>query len=134
MARRTASFSLLPSVKRDWVKALRSGKYAQTVGSLYNSGDNGFCCLGVLCKLTGASTNKMQNVGLPQNVGLFSDVTPTEDEVSPKSRRSFDLEELAWSVLYNGKLTPLSSLNDEKGLSFKQIADIIERQVPTHKG
>ena len=32
-----------------WIKALRSGKYKQTVGSLQD--ENGFCCLGIACKV-----------------------------------------------------------------------------------
>jgi hypothetical protein len=35
-----------PKVKRDWIDALRSGKYKQTRSKLCNK--DGFCCLGVL--------------------------------------------------------------------------------------
>lgn len=37
-------------VKRKWVRALRSGEYAQGPGWLVKSSDNGYehCCLGVL--------------------------------------------------------------------------------------
>ncbi len=35
---------------KTWVKALRSGKYAQTVGALQD--EKGFCCLGVACDVT----------------------------------------------------------------------------------
>jgi hypothetical protein len=38
-----------PEVKKVWISALRSGKYAQTQGSL-RQGDR-YCCLGVLCDL-----------------------------------------------------------------------------------
>lgn len=133
MSRRTAMFSLLPSVKRDWIKALRSGDYEQSVGSLYDSDDGGFCCLGVLCAVTGAKLGTITDVSLPQGAGLFTDLTPTDDEVSPKARDSYDLEECAWMVRYGGKMTPLSYLNDEKRLNFNQIADIIEKNVPTHR-
>lgn len=42
-------------IKATWVKALRSGKYAQTTGRLRQD-DNpevpvSFCCLGVLCEV-----------------------------------------------------------------------------------
>lgn len=34
--------------KAKWLKALRSGEYKQTVGTLYDEKTQGFCCLGVL--------------------------------------------------------------------------------------
>ena len=40
-------------VLRKWVKALRSGKYAQTRGRLRRIGAEEFCCLGVLCEVLG---------------------------------------------------------------------------------
>lgn len=33
---------------KKWLKALRSGEYKQTTGTLYNPKTCGFCCLGVL--------------------------------------------------------------------------------------
>lgn len=35
-------------MKAKWLKALRSGEYSQTKGTLYNPVTCGFCCLGVL--------------------------------------------------------------------------------------
>lgn len=37
------------TIKKLWIKALRSGKYKQASGHLRKNG--GFCCLGVLCDL-----------------------------------------------------------------------------------
>lgn len=126
MARRTATFSLLPSVKREWLKALRSGKYKQTTGELFDG--KGFCCLGLLCKVNGISNKKMLNELLPQHIGFGNDITPDAGEYWTGDHQSF-----AWSVLQGGKLTPLSELNDDKSWSFEKIADIIEKQVPTHR-
>lgn len=39
-------------LKADWVKALRSGEYRQARGLLKDT-TGGFCCLGILCKVTG---------------------------------------------------------------------------------
>lgn len=36
-------------IKRNWVEALRSGKYTQSQGRLRTN--EGFCCLGVLCDI-----------------------------------------------------------------------------------
>lgn len=133
MARRTATFSLLPSIKRDWLKALRSGKFKQDAHQvLYDTGSGGYCCLGVLGRVMGRTDDELSGEAFPQNVGIGCDITPTDAEIWSDAS-DMDREAHAWCVLYNGKLTPLSELNDEKRLSFKQIADIIERRVPTHK-
>lgn len=42
-------------LKADWVKALRSGEYQQTTANLVT--DDGFCCLGVLNVVLGATQN-----------------------------------------------------------------------------
>lgn len=40
------------TLKNKWLKALRSGEYAQGVGRLRTNKDE-FCCLGVLCDISG---------------------------------------------------------------------------------
>ncbi len=40
-------------IKRKWVEALRSGKYAQTKSHLRDH--TGYCCLGVLCDIVAPS-------------------------------------------------------------------------------
>lgn len=42
-----------PELKQKWVDALRSGEYKQSPGQLYNSANDTYCCLGVLCDVTG---------------------------------------------------------------------------------
>ncbi len=39
------------NIATKWVKALRSGKYKQGYGRLHDPESNGYCCLGVLCKI-----------------------------------------------------------------------------------
>ena len=39
-------------VKTLWLEALRSGRYKQGAGQLYNPQDNTYCCLGVLCDIS----------------------------------------------------------------------------------
>jgi hypothetical protein len=36
---------------RKWVKALKSGKFEQTTGQLFDNKENKYCCLGVACRL-----------------------------------------------------------------------------------
>lgn len=78
-----------------------------------------------------ASNRRLEDVDLPAQISMFKEVVPTDAELPP-SLRSYDPEDAAFSVLYNGRLTPLSQLNDVVGLSFAKIADIIEKRVPTH--
>lgn len=131
MARRTATFSLSPTTKRKWLKALRSGKFKQGRHTLFDPDTGGHCCLGVLCSIEGVSNRKLGYAELPAEISMFKEVVPTHAELPP-SLRSYDPEDAAFSVLYNGQLTPLSRLNDVVGLSFAKIADIIEKRVPTH--
>lgn len=131
MARRTATFSLSPTTKRNWLKALRSGKFKQGRHTLFDSDTGGHCCLGVLCSIEGASNRKLKTANLPTEIGMFMEAIPTFEEIPP-SLRSYNLDDAAFSVLYNGRLTPLSQLNDVAKLSFAKIADIIEKRVPTH--
>jgi hypothetical protein len=35
-------------IKDNWIQNLKSGKYVQGAGRLYNSVDNSYCCIGVL--------------------------------------------------------------------------------------
>ena len=37
--------------RKKWVAALRSGKYKQGKGQLYDNLDEKYCCLGVACDL-----------------------------------------------------------------------------------
>lgn len=131
MARRTATFSLSPTTKRNWLKALRSGKFKQGRHALFDPDTGGYCCLGVLCSIEGASNRKLEGGDLPAEISMFKEVVPTHAELPP-SLRSYEPEDAAFSVLYNGRLTPLSQLNDIERLSFAKIANIIEKRVPTH--
>lgn len=40
---------------KEWVDALRSGKFKQGQSVLYNPDQDAYCCLGVLCELEGWS-------------------------------------------------------------------------------
>jgi hypothetical protein len=92
-------------VKWKWIDALRSDAYKQGKGGLENVDEDGnltFCCLGILCDL-GSKEN------IPNNSGIF----PTA-------------EIYHWSELEYDQAIFLSKLNDTVGLSFDEIADVIE--------
>jgi len=97
-------------IKQKWVKALRSGRYKQAYGCLYNN-DKGYCCLGVLAKV--------------QRV--------PDEVISGRGFLEYDLAGLAAGLPMKSQRV-LSRLNDKKdddglpaGKSFKEIADYIEK-------
>jgi len=107
---------------KDWVKALRSGEYKQTRDYLHD--EKGFCCLGVLCDIAlddywveresarGSCmlVKHQEAFGLPtqlsKDLGLFE-----EREDIGTNPEDF-----------------LGNMND-KGKSFKEIADWIEKNL-----
>lgn len=109
-----------------WVAALRSGKYLQGQGALRQlvNGELRYCCLGVLCDVAGArwvvytsSENGKSKIYEAHYRGSCS------TSLIPKAM----LSEVGFSStiprLRNGKA--FSSLNDHYGLSFSEIADLI---------
>ena len=122
-----ANFKLERNFKRKWVAALRSGKYKQTVSHLYDAG--GFCCLGVMCALRGAKLDEMDQIGLPGDLPNFNELF----NIDSKHAKFFsEAGAQPWQVPYRGEMVYLTELNDDHRLSFKQIANIIERSVDTY--
>lgn len=99
-------------VKDKWIKALRSGKYKQTRGRLHNQNGGGYCCLGVLCEVTGLEYDKD---------GLLLD----QEIVNFAGMRS-DCGKYQEGSTLKGNSFSLSVLNDSRKWSFKKIADFIE--------
>lgn len=113
-----------PEVKKEWLVDLRSGKYKQGKSWLRNkTQDNGdeFCCLGVLCDTYDRINGENNWIGTTykQSQSLLP------DEVCQWA----PLENGNPFVYYDGRLEPLSYLNDHIGLDFNQIADLIEDQL-----
>lgn len=129
--------------REEWLKALRSGKYRQSTGVLYNNMDDGFCCLGVFCHLKGVEESKFQNYGMPVSLieeenldidmpSLFKENTIMQSlTLSDKSTVTVTTAWKKEKEIVKSKLTEsnftnfLASLNDE-GFSFEKIADVIE--------
>ena len=134
-----------PKVKTAWLAALRDPEAVQTQRQL-KSVSGGMCCLGKLCEVYSNSADKEEGSGFDEKgsfwVGgvsyesfappavadwAFKQKTrPTFDQDSP-SALEFDTRE--FSVLYNDALTPLWKLNDDHGLTFEEIADLIEERL-----
>lgn len=113
MKSKTSTFTMSRDAKAKWLKALRSGRYEQTEGVLAN--DQGFCCLGVLMHTQGVPRCKMLNLALPND-------TSKGDSWGVKQ----------YHIQHGKRMASMAALNDEERLTFEQIADLIEQQVPCH--
>lgn len=80
------------TLKRRWIKALRSGKYQQTTGDLHNLG--AYCCLGVLCDIQNPSQTRWCGGDHVPPKGLRAGLTDDDFEVlveaNDTARWSFD--------------------------------------------
>ena len=106
--------------RKEWAKDLRSGEYQQITGQL-REGDNGRCCLGVACdtykRLTGkgewdedifvAEKDSYCSAELPDIVMTFFGFSKSDPELD-----------------YGQQAT---TLNDQQGKTFAEIADLIEK-------
>lgn len=101
------------SVAKEWIAALRSGKYKQGQGQLKTQ--DKFCCLGVLCDISKQS--EWFNSYYDEN-----HCTP-----SPKIVKWAEMKERNPMVLVEGEFWSLAMINDIKKYSFEKIADIIEK-------
>jgi hypothetical protein len=92
-------------LKKKWVKALRSGVYAQAKAQLRRETSNGvsFCCLGVLLCVSGTIRRFLEE---EEEHYKFID-----DQVG---------------VLHRHELT---RMNDRQDKSFNEIADYIEQSI-----
>jgi hypothetical protein len=110
-----------PEIKSKWIEALRSGDYAQDKYVLHS--EKGFCCLGVLCDITGLGEWKFMDGNPPKFFYQTNDTSWLDNEfyLPPKVKEfcDFTLEDAR---------KDLSSMNDE-GKSFSEIADWIEENM-----
>jgi hypothetical protein len=132
-------------IKEKWVNALRSGDYEQGQGALRNL-DGQYCCLGVLCDLYdkhrmedfGAESSwTVDTVSLNEYISVLdsSEVGVPANEVVdwaglPDNNPEVlvDLKDEVGGEAYQCEL-PIAELNDDQGLTFNELADIIEEQL-----
>ena len=109
-----------------WIAALESGKYEQTTGMLKKviMGNVGYCCLGVLCDISGLGTfGEISGLGtfpvyiLP-NGNLGACALPVE------VLEWADMSDSVGCFIKTDDSETLSELNDS-GYTFDQIAAII---------
>lgn len=111
------------TVKRAWLKALRSGKYKQTKGIL-RSKTGGFCCLGVLCDIRDKQLKRTQWTA---SYSCFSYGKRYNDGTLPVSVQKWAGLKSADPIVTKDEKS-LADLNDS-GRSFKHIANVIARQL-----
>lgn len=110
-------------IKAEWIAELRKPELSQGTGLLRDAEGNQ-CCLGVLCDVAVKhgiiNPPYINGIDMHYNYdgcGAFPPVTVTGwAEMSSENP----------SVLYRGRETSLSHLNDNLRLTFSQIADLIE--------
>ena len=110
-----------PEVKSLWVAALRSGDYSQGRGALAKEsvGEISYCCLGVLCELAfkkglvTRSSSGFNTVTFNGEAALLPDALAKWSGVSREGS-------------YGNGPHWLTEDNDEKRLSFNELADLIE--------
>lgn len=129
--------SVNAEVIREWVAALRSGKYPQTRKVLNRIAPEvdhpvGLCCLGVLCEIAVDHGIAIRSEPEHDSIGYNAAGGSTQPggwQGSPP------IEVTDWAGITDLKLeyeggihTPIE-LNDHKRLPFSEIADLIENQL-----
>ena len=101
------------TVKRKWLKALRSGEIPQKTSEL-GQVKTGMCCLGVLAYVCGVPENLIKNRG-----------SITQDLYN---HSKYSLPASILNIEKGGQLSEkLIEFNDNKKWSFKKIATYIDR-------
>lgn len=110
----------LTKLQKEWLKALRSGRYKQIQNELCNVRTGGYCCLGVAGRVCGIPKAKLVGVG---DLGDhdYLEVAQTKLRLRDSSGQLANPYEVSCKVY-----THLTVLNDKAKLSFKEIADYIE--------
>ena len=117
-------------VKKKWIAALLSGEYKQAQGRLHEPGTSSYCCLGVLCDLYRKETGKGQwdmNGCFEVNGGVSGRGVPTRAVWMwgglPDHNPDVNLS--SYNLMSNGTL----AAGNDAGLTFAQIAEVIEAQL-----
>jgi len=109
-------------LKEKWIKALRSGRYKQGMGTMRSKIGNykfEYCCLGVLCNIVNRR-KWTQRGGVTFHQYEFQE--ESETAVIPCNlRKHIGLE--------NKEERSLIDMNDRSNKSFKEIADYIEENL-----
>jgi hypothetical protein len=134
-----------PEIKAAWLTALRSGEYEQGIGRLGmrdRDGQEKFCCLGVLCEVA-IRSDQESPIRRVKEMMFGQEGKNTYFYDGDTSHLPPRVTAWAWGngkfrsalsygdpvIEYEGQLVSLSELNDQRHLSFNEIADVIEEQL-----
>lgn len=107
-------------IKRQWIDALRSGRYSQGFDVLRES-EKHFCANGVLCDISGLGEWRKGTAPHDSKVELWVySAGEHTTEVTPP------IPVLTWAELDPDVSTYIETLNDER-MTFDYIADYIEQ-------
>lgn len=104
-----------------WIKHLTSGKIKQTQNGCLIDSDGAMCCLGVL---EYACEGKVEALGFPSDAFLKRNNIKFKDEIGDYTK---DDDHNGNSPYLTGGYA--NELNDDEGLSFKQIAQRLKARV-----
>jgi hypothetical protein len=116
--------SMPAELKTQWVEALRSGKYKQGTGGLYDPYLKTFCCLGVLehCAMDG-------NVEIIVGGNYTSHKTRYKAMPSFEFYKEYGINFPLFEETGHTAATRLADMNDVAEMDFHSIADWIEKNV-----
>lgn len=123
-----------PDKKALWVEALRSGDYQQGQYNL-RVGDR-YCCLGVLCDLYAKEHAQDEN----KQWDIHSREDSVYEFLAETELLPVDVQKWAGiqdpsghimrgQVIIGGSYSSLSGLNDDEGMTFEELADVIEAKL-----
>jgi hypothetical protein len=119
---------MLNEPAQKWVAALRSGRFKQTISVLHNVEEDGYCCLGVLCRLYQEEGPGDLEESIRDRFGTdkLYPVTAFDHSYTTLPTKVTDWVGLSHdnASFYDNALT---SMND-RGSSFEDIANIIESE------
>jgi hypothetical protein len=104
-------------LKQKWVDALRSGKYEQGEGQLYDRDNKCYCVMGVLGRVGGLHPNQMKDKDI-----LPRDWCESQGITFPSIRN-------CPIVQFDDENKNMISLNDTWNVKFDEFANLIESQV-----
>ena len=121
---------MLTPLEVKFIAALRSGKYKQSKYQLRQLLEQGHCCLGIACDISGLGFWD------PKHLDIY--LIPTEDEsytieaeaaLPSPVRQALDWRDDAGRLTFLDRADEpmyLTTLNDDYDVTFPQIADLIE--------
>lgn len=115
-------------LRQKWLNALRSGRYQQ--GRRHLRKDGRYCCLGVLCDVSGVGKWRYNERFSCFSYGgdtPYNNATATVPELVREAVGLRDEGGGAGNAVGSKVYSGLIWLNDNRELSFEEIADILEQ-------